>query len=631
MPKAKPRKAKTVAKPVYPKVFVELFGGKDACQGGKGPMTLQQMKEVLGWEELPDKPKGDPAKWEADGGVGKTVKKTIIKDGKRITVVETAKPINPRKGDWQGKAAKAFEEELFRDLNGKRVVLRNNSTNRPFRMGLAKRYMNDILRRKWFLNGESFIVDCMGKVQSGQHRGVGFILACQAWRKERDAKAAGASPGEKHDPSQSVTPGGWAKYWSSEPVWEGVIVRGVSNRPEVIDSIDQGQKRTGGDVFYRQERFPGLKRAERSLLTRWLAQAARLVWLRQGGQWVSNAPHLPMSELVEFVNDHPKLEEWVAYIWQLNKGKKGDRRGVEKFISPPYAAGLGYLMAVSGTDPDEYLERGSDVLDFDMEVKAMKFWRLLASGGEDGVPSEEAAKAPVFNALKDVLVNIDAGSGQGRDELCGAVIKAFNRWAENPTGKCSIKDVEVHKEPDPELHNKLMVDEEPRLGGIDVERVKEKPKAPARKGRGRKASLGEAEQPAKGKSKGKGGKRVDNKRREAESEEPRAKSGKGRKAAKPERRPSPRRQRDGADEHGRTATRSNTTRRAASELPVGEMAGDKWAVGDKCWVLEPDEAPYFGTIETISDDGKKAFVTNDADGKDWECSVKWLSLVHPDA
>ncbi|WP_230684294.1 hypothetical protein, partial [Streptococcus pneumoniae] len=76
---------------------------------------------------------------------------------------------------------------LFRDLEGNKIRLKNNNTNRPFRKSLAIRYANEMLRRKWSLNGETIIFDSKDMCQSGQHRLVGLILAEQM-RKDDDQK-----------------------------------------------------------------------------------------------------------------------------------------------------------------------------------------------------------------------------------------------------------------------------------------------------------------------------------------------------------------------------------------------------------------------------------------------------------
>jgi hypothetical protein len=108
----------------YPKVVVEVY---DPAEGKF--FKVKDGKELLGWKEEPE---------------GKT-----------------------------------WEEYDLRDVNGKKVRLEHRITNRPFRMALAKRYSNEILRKKWSLNGETFVIDRKGHVQDSQHRMVGLILAEQ--------------------------------------------------------------------------------------------------------------------------------------------------------------------------------------------------------------------------------------------------------------------------------------------------------------------------------------------------------------------------------------------------------------------------------------------------------------------
>lgn len=105
----------------YPDVVVELFQKKHG-----NPMTVEKMKELLGWEEVTDK-----------------------------------------------------TESLLTDRHGKFVRLKNNTHNRPFYPSLADGYAQEQLRNRWRLNGETMIFDQYGGVISCQHRGVGLILGEQ--------------------------------------------------------------------------------------------------------------------------------------------------------------------------------------------------------------------------------------------------------------------------------------------------------------------------------------------------------------------------------------------------------------------------------------------------------------------
>lgn len=326
---------------------------------------------------------------------------------------------------------------LFRDLNGARVRLTKNPTNRPFRMVLAKRYMSEILRGKWKLNGETIVIDRMGNVQSGQHRLVALILAEQERRKNLDK---------------------YKEYgWKSPIVMETVVVLGISEDKETVDTLDLGQRRSLGDVIYRDGRFEGndkIKKQQSNILS----NATRLAWLRSRGGVVTDAPHFPHSEALDFIEEHPGLIDCTLFIWEKEGGAGVNGGRVSRFISMGYAAGLMYLMSVSGTEPGEYQEDGASALNDKLKDKAEAFWDKFASG------AELKADDPI-HILRDMLPRIDASSAFGRDEKVAMVIKAFNIWMDG--GKAQAKHITVRKSEDDMGRPKLA--EEPRLGGIDVE------------------------------------------------------------------------------------------------------------------------------------------------------------------
>lgn len=341
------------------------------------------------------------------------------------------------------------------DVHGNKIRLASNSTNRPFRPGIYERYMNEILRDKWSLNGETIIFDWDGKCQSGQHRLVAFIMAEETRREQKER---------------------WAKYHKGTITLECIVVHGIDPSPEVVDTIDQGQKRTIGDVFFRGEVFghgsrplslgegkdtielPAMGDKLRQKLCNIAAGAARLVWLRAGGRVVSDAPHFPVSEAVDFIKDHPGLLYSVAFINGLEGGDSKDGHKLSRFLTLGYASALFYLMATSSTDAEEFLEQGPSALDFKLKKKAQEFWGKFASG------AELKADDPIF-VLRELLPRIEAGSAVGRDEIVATIIRGFNAFMDNK--KVKSKDLVVRKAKDENGKERLV--DEPRLGGLDIE------------------------------------------------------------------------------------------------------------------------------------------------------------------
>lgn len=103
-----------------------------------GPITEDEMKILLGWEE------------ETDGG--------------------------PKFG----------EDYTLLDRFNKKVRLKNNPINRPFYTSNAEGIVQELLTRHWQMNGETIIIGDKGNVLDGQHTGAALILANQDVRKDPD-------------------------------------------------------------------------------------------------------------------------------------------------------------------------------------------------------------------------------------------------------------------------------------------------------------------------------------------------------------------------------------------------------------------------------------------------------------
>lgn len=347
-----------------------------------GPITVEQMKQLLGWE-----------------------------------VAES--------GDF-----------LFRDKDGNKIRLKNNKTNRPFRMNLADRYANEMLRNKWKLNGESIVVDDKNNIIIGQHRGVGLIFAEQM---------------RLADPDQ------WTQYGTkSEMTLETILVKGVSSKKDVADTADLGQKRSLGDVLFRNHEFKG-DRKEQQKLANAYAVAIRLCWIRLGGKQVSDAPHFPHSEALDFTKANPMLKDACEIICELDGGGGAEGKKISSLVSLGYAAGLLYLMGTAKTNRNKVAEEGSKAISTTLWSKAKKFWSAFASG------ANLSAGDPVL-ILRNLLVKVETGSGQGRDELVGMIVKAWNLWVDG--AKAEPKDIRLKKTTDD--NGRKILAEFPRIGGLDV-------------------------------------------------------------------------------------------------------------------------------------------------------------------
>lgn len=354
-----------------PKKTVVPMSAEIRCTAHKkGPITVDEMKEILGWEE--------------------------VEEG----------------------------EFLFKDVFGSKIVLRNNPDNRSFSRSIADRYAQEFLSKKWRLNLESFIVSKTGKIRSGQHRGVGFILAEQL---------------------RQLNP---SKYGNKSLVYETLVAYGAEDSKDVKDSYDKGRSRDLKDVLFgRNIGGKKVSEAQRQKLSRILSTAIRLTWIRCGGGTVSSAKHFPHSVALEFFDQHKGLCEVAERILELEDGKT---KAVSQHITLGYATALYYLMMHSEHD--------------NAAEKADEFWTSLAEGA--GLEKD----SPILS-LSKWAVNAKSGSGGQRDEKVGAFIKSFNHFCSGES--LTVKQVPVKKKRVKVLIGeeevvKLVPSEFPYLGGLDI-------------------------------------------------------------------------------------------------------------------------------------------------------------------
>jgi hypothetical protein len=351
--------------------------------------------------------------------------------GADALTVEGAKALigwteEPDGGEWE-------KFDIRSPENGKKVRLTKNPTNRPFRMGLAKRYASEMLRRAWRLNGETIVVDVKGMVQSGQHRLIGLILA-ESMRK--------------NDPET------WNQYGKGALKIECLVVEGISAAKEVADTLDIGQKRSLGDVLFRRGDFEGTEKQNKRLANV-MAGAIRLAWIRVGGKMVSDAPHFPHSEALATVEAHPKLVEAVQFVVTEDGGEGSEGKKISAKVSLAYAGALLYLMATAKSNS------AKGTINTSLWEKACEFWTLFGSGA--GLK----AGHPILT-LRNQLDKVGASGGKERDIVVGMIVKAWNAFIDG-------KDLDAKgiKIKEAVTDGKRVLAEEPRIGGLDIHREPE--------------------------------------------------------------------------------------------------------------------------------------------------------------
>jgi len=346
-----------------------------------------------------------------------------------------------QKGDgWGG-------SYLLIDRDKNKVRCLNNTDNRKLSLAWAETLAQDILRLNFKLNGESIIIGRTGRVISGQHRLIGFILAWQDWFKNPDAY-----------PEWTAVGG---------PVLECLLVYGASEAEDVVRTIDNVKPRTVTDMFMTSQMFKvdsrgnAISTADREKMAGMTAAAVMMLWERTRAK--ENAWNLKMyrsnSESMEFFLRHRRLEEAIGHIFIENAGKKT----LAKFFKPlGAAAGMMYLMAACRSDLKAYkadAELREANLNFDAWDDAQDFWVLLAAGDPEF--------APVVDAFNSIPGYHDFGTG-GVDEYISVLAKAWLLYLQGQKFKKDDPRLVCQYREDPNNESNKILDEWPTVGGVDL-------------------------------------------------------------------------------------------------------------------------------------------------------------------
>jgi hypothetical protein len=174
---------------------------------------------------------------------------------------------------------------LLKDFSGKKVRCSNNVTNRPLYMAVVKVLIQEILRKRWRLNGESLIIGSTGLILNGQHTLIALILAGQQWEKDPEA----------------------CDQWTTEPTIDKAIVFGIDESDMTVNTMDTCKPRSLADVIYRSEFFSGIKAGDRQACARIADYAVRILWHRTGAGLDAFAPRRTHAESLDFIARHPRL------------------------------------------------------------------------------------------------------------------------------------------------------------------------------------------------------------------------------------------------------------------------------------------------------------------------------------
>lgn len=262
--------------------------------------------------------------------------------------------------------------------DGVKIRADNNSKNRPLDEAHVRKLAQDLLNGHWRFNGETIVIGDRGQVLSGQHRLLALILAVRLWKADAH----------------------YREVWPEEPVLRSLVVYGVSEDKEVTRTLDNVKTRTLADVIFSDnELFAKSSTSERKLLAATVEYSLKQVWHRTGRKADAYAPIRTHSEALEFVEAHPKLLRMVKHIVEEDSGEEGF---IKKLVPRGTAAGLGYLMAASNSDPKDYdgTEKSLDMSNWD---KAADFWVKFAQGIEKG-----------FKLLRTAIRDMSSMDGDGK-------------------------------------------------------------------------------------------------------------------------------------------------------------------------------------------------------------------------
>ena len=280
---------------------------------------------------------------------------------------------------------------ILKDVNGVKIRMLHNKGNRPFYYSDAQKCKQEVLRKRWKLNGETFIIGKSGQVCNGQHSFTGLILAVQEWRK---------------DPSK------WEE-WDEEPYMERIGVFGIDEDDATINTIDTAKPRSLTDVIFRSDKLSGmnLERSEIKRVAKICSFAVKTVWDRTGAKDAFNV-HATHSEVMDFLDKHPRILECVELVYIENV-----ENSLSRYLSLGQLAGMVYLMGCSNTDPKDYKERlHESSLDWSNWDSVNQFVCAMS------------ADTKAVKGLKYALERVLADTGGSRAEQIAVLVEGWKQW-----------------------------------------------------------------------------------------------------------------------------------------------------------------------------------------------------------
>lgn len=407
--KAKDGKAKVPDKPpIYPEIELFKAVGEDA-------VTHEQAKTLVGWQTESD----------------------YIAEQMALNPGATADRFKWSEGEY-----------ALIDFEKNKVRLLKSTRNRYITRALLDQYAQEHLNRRWRINGETIVIGNYEEVLSGQHRLCSVIIAYQMW------KAKTAMYEEK---------------WPTPPTMECLIVYGIDEHDDTVNTLDTGKPRTLPEVLYRSDYFKGLPPGQRKENAQALAYAATVVWERSGMAKDFGHKFKTHGEMMGFIERHPTILETTGHVVSEDSEKK------LRICTRGQASGFNYLMAAAATDGDFYRKVGSGLprsekdVDFAFKEKAKEFWRKLIQHSSH------------FDGLWKCIAGMTdpvTGEGAKPDMKLAAIINAWRIFSGRPDNLKPALEEEWYEEhmsvkkirPDIKRQEAgyMALESMPDLGGIDL-------------------------------------------------------------------------------------------------------------------------------------------------------------------
>lgn len=318
----------------------------------------------------------------------------------------------------------------FRDVERNRILCSNNLTNRPLYKANYDRLKQEILKSRWYMNGEPIIIGDEESILNGQHTLIALVLAGQEYEKDPEL---------------------WEQFWDVEPWIEKVVITGIEESDEVINTLDTCRPRSFADCIFRSDYFEDIKKvATKKKISKAVDFAVRLLWHRTGVFKDHHGTKRTHPEAMSLIERHPRLLEAVRFIFE--EDEDGEHY-LSRFLARGTLSGMHYLMCTSASSDAEYFPgREEASLNFSNQDSAEAFWIELKN------PKGE------LSSLRKLLSGLGGQGDADRIERLALICKAWELWIDEREVTTEALKLEYTRD---DYGNKVVA-ENHSVGGIDL-------------------------------------------------------------------------------------------------------------------------------------------------------------------